>query len=170
MKKLMFLLLLFSMLSLFGCTGQPPNDVVIENITINETYVTPLPVFNRTLINETYVVSAGTICFNGTTNSYCVNVPFDITVHQNDYWDGKCGNYTGVTGCALLGNKEIYLITPQGGDKFLTATLFHELMHFEYYYIRNQTECGHPDELIDRGNAFRNDLGIGGRHNYVVCD
>lgn len=102
----------------------------------------------------------GLLCFN---NYHCVNVPYNITVHITDDANLLAKNcWESVAGCAILNKKEIWIIDSQGGFKYKVATLYHELLHFEYYYYKNIT--GHPDELIHRDNAFRDSLGVNNRY------
>ena len=103
----------------------------------------------------TFLVIAGMLCFN---QYYCVDVPYNTTVHITDnttLLTEKC--WQPVVGCAILQKKEIWIIDSQGGYRYHMSTLFHELLHHEYYAFKGIT--GHPYELIERANALSDSLG-----------
>ncbi|MBU1173287.1 MAG: hypothetical protein KKD44_27285 [Proteobacteria bacterium] len=106
-------------------------------------------------MNMTFLVIAGLLCFNGNN---CVDVPYNVTVHITDdtpLLTKMC--WASVAGCAPISKREVWVIDSQGGWRHKYSTLFHELMHYEYYAkgIR-----GHPQELLDREDLLRYSLGL----------
>lgn len=101
-------------------------------------------------------VTAGLLCFIGDN---CVDVPYNTMVYITDDMNlikEKCESP--VVGCAIINEKEIWVVKSQGGWKYIYAIIFHELLHHEYY-AKNR-EVGHTKEFIARENALRKELGL----------
>lgn len=110
-------------------------------------------------MNGTILILAGMLCFSG---NHCVNLTHDTTAYLTSDWSfvyEKCTQE--VYGCALL-NKNAVVVYSGKSDVWTEATLFHELLHQEFW--ARDRDVGHPKALIERDNALRDALGVHDRY------
>ena len=125
-----------------------------------------------------YTIESGEVCFE---EEYCVTVPHNtllILTDDKSLITKKCKQYVG--GCALFADifaEEDTIVVgihpfKETDTKLLKefrrnkmkANTFHELLHMEYWYLHNNV--GHPIEMLERDNAYRDHLGI--MEGYII--
>jgi hypothetical protein len=113
------------------------------------------------MVSMEVLLVIGSICFGNSSCAFVDNATLIVTDNAT-FIEEKC--LREVLGCADLRTNTAYVLKQNNTNKTI-ATEYHELLHLEYW--QKKKDAGHPEEMLERDNALRDELGVFDRMIYL---